>query len=168
MPIKQTDYKMTNESLEIFNALTKKLYGKDIILLLLSIGQIKGKIVFQKQVFLAWKELFFCHTVDLDYGPNRYGPYSEIINNSSKFLQKKNLIKIIARKGEGTIYRITELGLNEVQKRSDELKISVTELTKKKQDWDEWDKEGIMRYTYRNYPEYTSETKLGRFKWSSQ
>ena len=44
MPLKDLEYKMTEESLTIFEELSKKLFGTDIILLLLSIGQIKGKI----------------------------------------------------------------------------------------------------------------------------
>lgn len=166
--IEQTDYKMTDKSLVIFNKTSKKIHSTDIILLLLSISQIKGKIVFQKQVFIAWKELFFNRAVDLGYLPDRYGAYSKIIQDSARYLYENDLIKIIVRKGEGSIYSITEHGLKEIKKRSAELNLNVDKLAEKKQDWDEWDKEGIMRYTYRKYPEYTSETKFGSFKWSSQ
>jgi len=168
MPVEDIQYKITDESLLVFNQLNKKIFGTDIILLLLSIGKIKGKIVFQKQVFLAWKQIFFKQTVDLGYIPYRYGAYSKIIDDSAKYLEKKDMIKIIKRKGEGSIFLITDYGLNEITKRVNELRIDLSKLIKKKQDWDEWDKEGIMRYTYRKYPEYTSEAKLSRFKWSSQ
>ena len=165
---KKIDYQMTDDSLEIFDKLNEKIFGTDIILFLLSIGQIKGKIVFQKQVFLAWKELFFEKSVDLGYIPYRYGAYSKIINDTAKYLENEGSIKIIKRKGEGSIFLITDYGLKEVKERIKDLTINLSKLTSRKQDWDEWDKEGIMRYTYRKYPEYTTESVLGRFKWASQ
>ena len=168
MPIDEIKYNMTEESLQVFNKLSKKIFGTDIILFLLSIGKIKGKIVFQKQVFLAWKEIFFKQTVDLGYIPYRYGAYSKIIDDAAKYLEKKDLIKIKRHKGEGTTFFITKHGLEEILNRKMELNVNLSKLIEKKQDWDEWDKEGIMRYTYRKYPEYTSETKLSGFKWSSQ
>lgn len=168
MPVEKLDYQMTEDSLEIFDELNKKIFGTDIILFLLSIGKIKGKIVFQKQVFLTWKELFFEKAVDLGYVPYRYGAYSKIIDDAAKYLEHEGLIKIIKRKGDGTIFLITDYGLKEVKDRIKNLNITLSGLTNRKQDWDEWDKEGIMRYTYRKYPEYTTEAILSRFKWASQ
>ena len=159
---------MTDESLKIFNELKKKIFGTDIILFLLSIGQIKDKIVFQKQVFLTWRELFFENTVDLGYIPYKFGPYSKIIRDTAKYLEQEGSIKIMKRPGGGSVFQITEYGRKEVTERLSHLNINLSKLTNRKQDWDEWDKEGIMRYTYRNYPEYTSDTMLSRFKWESQ
>ena len=78
---------MTKENLKIFNSLDEKITGTDIILLLLNVGRIKGKIEFQKQVFLAWKELFFKHSTDLGYIPHRYGAYSKSVEVSSRYLE---------------------------------------------------------------------------------
>jgi len=167
MPVEKIDYQMTDDSLHIFKELNKKIFGTDIILFLLSIGQIKNKIVFQKQVFLTWKEVFYKKTVDLGYIPFRYGAYSKTISDSAKYLEREGLIKIIKRKGEGSIFQITDYGLEEINERTKDLGINLSKLKSKKEDWDEWDKEGIMRYTYRKYPEYTTEAVLSKFKWSS-
>lgn len=168
MSIDEKDYQLTDKSLKLFEELNKKIFGTDIILFLLSIGKIKGKIVFQKQVFLSWKEVFFEKTVDLGYIPYMFGAYSKIIHDTAKYLEREGMIKFTNRKGEGAIYQITPYGLDESSKRAKALGVKLDKLEYKKADWDEWDKEGIMRYTYRNYPEYTTEAKLSRFKWSSQ
>ena len=159
---------MTDEYLEIFEKSNEKILGTDIILFLLSIGQIRNKIVFQKQVFLAWKEVFYKETADLGYYPYMYGPFSQIITDAAKYLECDGLIKTITRKNEGSIFQITDYGLKKIHERINNLGINLSELKNKKKDWDEWDKEGIMRYTYRMYPEYTTETILDKFKWSSQ
>lgn len=86
------------------------LFGNDIVLLVLHIAPIKGITVLQKQVFLTSKEVFSEQAIDFGYFLYRYDAYSKIIADTVKILQEEELIKVIKRKGEGSLYRITDEG----------------------------------------------------------
>lgn len=165
MPIRESEYVIEGNAADTYHSLDKKLLGSDVILLLLSFGKIKGDTVLQKQVFLTWKEVFPEQMVDLGYFPYRFGAYSRIIHDAGKELENEHLISKIKRKGEGSIYEITDKGLLNISSKLQYLNIDIEKLQKRKENWDEWDKDGILVYVYRNYPEYTTETKLKRFKW---
>ena len=165
MSIIKPQFTINDECRQIYENLGNKLFGNDIVLLVLSIAPIKGTTVLQKQVFLTWKEVFPKKTVDLGYFPYRYGAYSKIIRDTVKMLEGNRMIKIIKRKGEGSIYQITDEGKSQIQKRISKLNINIEKLQDSKEIWDEWTIDGTLRYVYRNYPDYTSETKVTRFKW---
>ncbi|MCA9812995.1 MAG: hypothetical protein KC483_09080 [Nitrosarchaeum sp.] len=165
MSLNELNYKISDSSKHVLKELDNKLFGSDIILILLSIGDIKGETILQKQVFLTWKEVYQNETADLGYFPYRYGAYSRIIRDSCKILEKNNLVKVIKRKGEGSIFKITSDGMKVINEKILRLNLDLEKLKNNKENWDEWTREGTLRYVYRNYPEYTTETRVKRLKW---
>ncbi len=155
----------TKRSLRNFQKMDEFLLGSDLVLMLLSISPVKGATKLQKQVFLSWKTLFKKETTDLGFFPYKFGAYSKTIDDSIDILQNFGLIRIKPRKGEGVQYYITRAGIRIINKKLKNMDINLDELRKKKTDWDEWTTRGIMKFVYRNYPEYTAKTKVPSLKW---
>jgi len=153
------------QSLKNFEKMDKKLLGKDLILMLLSISPIKGNTKLQKQVFLAWKTIFNDVTVDLGFFPWMFGAYSKAVEDSTRILLKQGYIRMKPGRGEGLRYSITPKGLKKIRTKLRELRIGLRDLPEKKIDWDEWSTKGILRHVYRNYPQYTTKTKVPSLKW---
>lgn len=143
----------------------KHLISSDLILMLLSVSPIRGNTKMQKEVFLTWKELFTDITLDPSFFPWKYGAFSKVVEDSLKILESQRNIKIRKRKGEGSVFSITEFGRNRIQDKMYRVGVNLRDLPKKKVDWDEWSPKGILRYVYRNYPQYTSETEVPSLKW---
>lgn len=143
-----------------------KLFADDVILSLLYISSIKGKTLFQKQIFLATEEVFQSRSIDLGFTPHLYGPYSRLVEDTVYFLQKEGLIFIMKRKGEGSVYQITEKGKEHFKLKMKGNKEILDSLRKNKSSWDEFTSSGISNLVYRNYPAYTTKSKLGEKKWS--
>ena len=141
------------------------LLGSDLLLFLLYISPVKGTTKLQKQIFIAWKTIFKKKTADPGFFPYKYGAYSKTIDDSIEVLKKLGLIRVKPGKGEGVQYFITPKGKRSVTKKLKRMKLNVDELKKKKSDWDEWTTRGIMKFVYRNYPEYTTKTKVPSLKW---
>jgi|GEM_PF-1906946 len=143
-----------------------KLNALDIILLLLANGKTTGRTMMQKQVFLAYKEVLKDYSEDLLYHPDKYGPFSKLVEDSLKYLRNQGLIKVINR-GEGhQTYILTEEGKRKAEEISKKLPDEIKNALKnQKISWDEWDTKGILRYVYRKYPEYTTKTKVPELKW---
>src|SRR5207247_6455822 len=106
----------------------------------------------QKQVFLTWKELYPNVSIDPGYYPWFYGPYSRLVDDLLKTMKVKGLIDFKGRSGEGIVYRITNQGAKRIKVKISRLKISIDELQKRRERWDEWTSKGILRYVYRHYP----------------
>lgn len=143
-----------------------RLFVDDVILSLLYISSIKGKTLFQKQIFLATEEVFKSKSVDLGYTPHLYGPYSRLVEDTVYFLQREGLIFVMKRKGEGSIYQITEKGKEHFKLKMERIKVILNSLRKHKSSWDEFTSSGISNFVYRNYPAFTVNSKLGDKKWS--
>ncbi len=163
MPVElQFNWEKVKESID------DKLHADDIILLLLDAGKITGKTVLQKEVFLASKEVFRELSGNLLYHPDKYGPYSKLVDDVAKILKAEGKIKVIS-KGEGhSTYIIQQKGKEYLEALSLRNKIpnsKLEELKKRKASWDEWDTAGILRYVYRNYPEYATKTLIPVLKW---
>ena len=45
------------------------------------------------------------------------------------------------------------------------MNINLDKLKIKKLDWDEWNTRAIMKFIYRNYPEYTTQTEVPSLRW---
>lgn len=165
MPLKGEEYTISKDSLKAYEKLDRKLLGSDLILMLLSIHNIKGNTKLQKQVFLTWKELFIDVTHDPTFFPWKYGAFSKVVEDSASILTKQGYVRRAKRKGEGTIYSITDIGREKIKNKLDEIGVELGKLEKKKADWDEWSTKGIMKYVYRNYPQYTSKTEVPSLKW---
>ena len=165
MSIKLETIQFSKRSLKNFQKMDEFLLGSDIVLMLLSISPVKGTTKLQKQVFLAWKTLFKKKTADPGFFPYKFGAYSKTIDDSIEVLKNSGLIIVKLRKGEGVQYFITPSGKRTVTRKLKRMDIVLEELKKKKTDWDEWTTRGIMKFVYRNYPEYTTKTKVPSFKW---
>ena len=155
----------TKRSLRNFQKMDEFLLGSDLVLMLLSISPVKGTTKLQKQVFLSWKTLFKKESTDPGFFPYKFGAYSKTIDDSIGILQNSGWIRIKPRKGEGVQYSITRAGTRIINKKLKNMDITLDELRKKKTDWNEWTTRGIMKFVYRNYPEYTEKTKVPSLKW---
>lgn len=140
-----------------------------LVLLILNVGPIKGRTKLQKEVFLAWNEVFGKRfAMDPIFHPDQFGPYSQLVVDSQAILKSKQAIRVVPM-GEGhqtfVISRIGKDTLMEELAHSsipDDLMIKLKE---KKTDWDEWTTKGIMRYIYRNYPYYGIKARIKELKW---
>lgn len=157
--------KFTERSLNYFQKMEESLLGRDLLLMLLSLSSVKGTTMLQKQTFLAWETLFKKQTTDLGFFPYKFGAYSKTIDDSITVLKNSGLIAIKPAKGEGVRYFITPSGKRAINRKLTKLEINIDELKKKKLDWDEWTTRGIMKFVYRNYPEYTAKTMVPSLKW---
>ena len=153
------------QSLKNFEKMDKGLLGKDLILMLLSISPIKGNTKLQKQVFLAWKTIFNDVTADPGFFPWKFGAYSKAVEDSTRILLKQGYIRMTPGRGEGLRYSISPKGSRKIRTKLRELRIGFRDLPEKKIDWDEWSTKGILRHVYRNYPQYTTKTKVPSLKW---
>ena len=146
-----------------------RLTVSGLILLILNNGPIMGKTKLQKEVFLAWNEVFGeKYAIDPIFHPDQFGPYSQLVLDSQALLKTKHDIRVIPR-GEGhQTYVISSKGKSTL---SDELMYTKipsdlqTQLSTKKADWDEWTTKGIMRYIYREYPYYAIKARIKELKW---
>jgi uncharacterized protein YwgA len=136
-----------------------------LILLLLSVSPTKGDTKLQKQVFLAWKQIFPDTTLDPVYFPHRYGAFSVVVKEIMKGLLEQKLVQSDKRRGEGTIYTITDFGRERIDEKMKRLKIDVSTLQEKKVDWDEWTMFGAIRNTYRKYPAFAEKSVMKSLKW---
>ncbi|MHB1440743.1 MAG: hypothetical protein ACYCSO_06945 [Cuniculiplasma sp.] len=157
------------EKIRIESNKERKLSVPGLILLILNIGPIKGKTKLQKEVFLAWSEIFGGGlATDPIFHPDQFGPFSQIVVDSQTLLASEHKIKVIP-KGEGhRSYFISQEGkkaLNEELKNSDISDKLLRNLEERKADWDEWTAQGIMRYIYRNYPYYGIKARIKELKW---
>lgn len=146
-----------------------KLKADELILLVLKNGKVSGKTKLQKEVFLAWKEVFGMEYVrDPLYHADQFGPYSKLVHDVEKKLKSEKIISI-SPKGEGhSTYLISESGrerINNIMSNRPIPKEKLKLLEDKKADWDEWSVRGIMVYVYRNYPEYTTSSRVPVLKW---
>jgi len=164
MSIKQL-YSITKESKEVYRKLDRLLLTSDLILILLSISHIRGNTMLQKEVFLTWKKFFNDITVDPAFFAYKYGAYSKIVEDSATMLEKQKYIKIRKGVGEGRIFLIRDEGRKMIMKKIRRNKIDLTELVKKKIDWDELKPRAMIKLVYRNFPEYSTESVVPSLKW---
>lgn len=155
----------SKRSLKNFKKMGESLFGSDLMLMLLSISTIKGTTKLQKQVFLTWKMLFKKKTIDPGFFPYKFGAYSRTIEDSIYFLKKSGFIRVKPGRDEVIQYFITPRGKRSISKKLKRMNINLEKLKEKKTDWDEWTTKAIMKFVYRNYPEYTTETKVPYLKW---
>ena len=140
-----------------------------LVLLILNIGPIRGKTKLQKEVFLAWNEVFGKrYAMDPVFHPDQFGPYSQLVLDSQTLLKSKKDIRVVPR-GEGhQTYVISSKGKSTLMEELKHTKIPsglLVQLSTKKADWDEWTAKGIMMYIYRNYPYYAIKARIKELKW---
>lgn len=151
----------------------------DAILLLLFADKdipIDGKVKQQKEIFLAFKEVFpkLKNFKQVDFDKKRYGPFSEEVDNTLDDMAFSNYISIEGRKKPNTMnISITSKGMNHIENKFSELPPEIqNELKQKRVDWDSMSTSGIMSYVYLHYPEYRENAiQKKRFKpldWSKK
>jgi uncharacterized protein YwgA len=165
MSLGKNIFTITKSSMAKYEKTKNKLMVDDLILLLLYVGKIRGTTRLQKQVFLTWKQVFPKITTDPMFFPWKYGAYSRVVEDSMKILEMDLDIIVKKGRGEGTIYQISKKGTRKIQKKIKQINIDLGVLRKKKTDWDDWGPKGTLRYVYRNYPEYATQTRVPSLKW---
>lgn len=134
-------------------------------------GSIEGSTRFQKLVFLAQQE------TDMDdlfeYEGDRFGPFSVELAKTLNSLENRDLVE----KGTETNrsgdemhrYRITDRGrlvMNRILTDDDYPDISnlMNQIETIKREYDSMSLDELLRYVYRKYPQYTTESELEEYK----
>jgi len=149
----------------------------DAILLLLYADKdipIDGKVKQQKEVFLVYKEVFskLPKFKQIDFDKQRYGPFSEEVDDTIDDMAFSNYITIEGKKKPNTMnISISEKGIKHVTKKFVGLPPEIqNELKQKRVEWDSFNTQGIMNYVYLHYPKYLENAiQKKRFKpqnWS--
>lgn len=144
----------------------------DTILLLLFADKeipIDGKVKQQKEIFLAFKEVFskIPNFKQVDFDKKRYGPFSEEVDHTIDDMGFSNHIMIEGKKKPNTMsISITQKGITYIKEKFAELPPEIKqELKRKRANWDSMSTQGIMNYVYLHYPEYRENAiQRKRFK----
>lgn len=116
---------------------------------------IKGKVLFQKEVFLIAKfdeEMWN----DADYVPHFYGPYSEPVENSAN-----NLIALGLIKEKDNAYLLTENGLKILQDFNKEKPNAIKEAIEDfKEFLNDLTNDELLLFIYVSYPEFAKESTV--------
>ena len=165
----QVEIKFDWAKMKSANFNSGRLTVPGLVLMILNVGPINGRTKLQKEVFLAWNEVFGKKfAIDPIFHPDQFGPYSQLVVDSQAILKSKQEIRVIPR-GEGhQTFVISQMGKAALMyelAHSDIPSNLVTRLEEKKTDWDEWTAKGIMRYIYRNYPYYGIKARIKELKW---
>ncbi len=126
---------------------------------------IVGRTSLQKQVFLMMVEFAQDENIPTEnigfYG-YKYGPYDDRISDALECMIDDGFIVKNGRKGSSkeTLY-LTKEGIDRAErsfnKLTDEQKTKVIELRK---EYQMWGREGLLKYIYSNYDEYTHESNI--------
>lgn len=145
----------------------------DLVLLLLHSQKetpIFGRISFFKQFFLLYQEVLSEDIRKNSMNPRfvkyNYGPYSFLVADMVEDLMHSNKISVEGRKNSKTeSFSITKDGKKEARKILNNIPKNtknklMSDLKKRRILWDQLRNEGLLNYVYRNYPEYTSKSKI--------
>lgn len=141
--------------------MSSKLSSEDFILLLLDSNgreKIKGKLCFQKEMFLVVKEICPDLDIDLNFEPYHYGPFSRNLANLLDDLEDNSLIRV-ERYVDTCSYSITSKGVEKVSKLdvSNDIRKKISNL---KNASNNLGYKGLLRYVYFNFPEYAENSKI--------
>ena len=141
----------------------------ELVLLVLGIRDrpIHGKVVIHKEIFLFFQELKDkIHVTDPQFVPYKYGPYSFRIAALLELLEEYGYVKVLNKKYKRLAkYVLTEKGRKAAEKVIDKIRSLLGEeylnkLMKLRQGLDELGHDGILRYVYQYYKEYTEKSEL--------
>jgi hypothetical protein len=166
-------YSETHQFMFIHDWALALLYSRDPL-------PIFGITSFVKQMFLVAMEFaqeYDIPTENPGFRAYNFGPYTERIEDVIIGLEDADLIRIHGRKSpNGEQFELSDKG-REVAKVSFE---SLTpdqqmKLKEKRLSWHQWGVNGLQKYIYRKWPEYTDKSlvldrvlhrrRLGRMKW---
>ncbi|MGA2973522.1 MAG: hypothetical protein ABSE39_13000 [Candidatus Bathyarchaeia archaeon] len=132
----------------------------DVILLLLYAQQDKaiyGRISLMKEVFLLINEVIGENRVQPPkYVPQRFGMYSYFVANTVSNLEYAGFIIRKGKKNTKTeSFCISEKGVKYAAEIFQNLPTAMQQKIKEsRKGWDQWGREGLLRYVYREYKDY--------------
>ncbi len=129
-----------------------------------------GKISFFKEMFLMYKEVLPIELKNKSINPKfidyTYGPYSFLIADVLEQLKYDGYVSVEGRKNSRTEkFSLTNEGKKEAEKRIELLsdkkcKQFSQELKNRRRTWDQLGNRGLLNYVYKNYPEYTKNSRI--------
>jgi len=125
---------------------------------------IEGATRFQKLVFLAQEEQRFAEVFEFE--PYKYGPYSDQLAATVRGLEARGLIKTETDTNtygeERVVYRVTNDGIARIRDEMDNRNLSeiFDAVEDVKKSYNDWGTERLLKYVYRKYDEYTTETDI--------
>jgi uncharacterized protein YwgA len=148
----------------------KKLLVSDVILLLLYARKdvpIYGRIMLMKEVFLLTKKILDQKEIeDAKFFGYQFGPYSHVVYDSLQNLAFSGFIKTKGRKDTKTEeFSLAPAGITKIQpvfnSLSDGMRKAITDA---RIGWDQLEARGIIKLVYRDFPEYTEESRIKDYK----
>lgn len=126
---------------------------------------IAGRTSLQKQVFLMMVEFAQKENIPTEnigfYG-YKYGPYDDRIADALECMIDDGFVIKNGRKGSSkeTLY-LTEEGIDRAKKSFDKLtEEQKTKVIESRKEYQMWGREGLLKYVYSNYDEYTHESNV--------
>lgn len=125
---------------------------------------IKGATRFQKLVFLAQEEQRFAEVFEFE--PYNYGPYSSELATTVRGLEARGLVKTDVETNaygqERAVYRLTREGIARIRKETNERDLDevFSAAEEIKTTYNGWGTERLLKYVYRKYDEYTTDTDI--------
>ncbi len=134
---------------------------KDLILLLINqLEYVRGKTRLQKLLFLLTSK--FNLKNNLNFQPNRYGPFSSNLNEEIKNLMDQGLIKETndrESKELGYLYTINDQKQEEINKKIAKMDSSViNKLHEIVEEFGKMPLNKLLKYVYQRYPEFTTKS----------
>jgi len=158
------------EALQIYEGIKPpRLTSTEMILLLLysTNKPLYGRTLFMKELFLLKEEVLKNHygnesLEDLHYVPFRFGMYSFKIG---KLVEELEFAEYVERRGKKNTrdesFALTEKGREHARELLDRIPEDVLDKVRLcRTGWDELGTDGILRYVYQHYPQYTDRSEL--------
>lgn len=128
---------------------------------------IKDQLRLEKMLFLVQKEIIegrglSISVEDYNFRAYKYGPFTEEVYDDVWSLKELGLVKV-EEKGETKIFSLTEKGIRLVEnllKQNEYARRVLEAIEKVKGKWNSKDLKSLLRYVYRNYPEYTEKSLI--------
>lgn len=135
----------------------------DVILILLYSDKdqpLIGKTKQMKEIFLTLMELQALKAEKVKFGLNKFGPYSEEVEDAIDNLLFLNYVSAVGTKNVNNFgIKITDKGKNYIRATFEKLPENTRVLLKnKREQWDTLTPQGVVNYVYTHYPKYLAES----------
>jgi len=168
--VRDIDYQIKNGTFPDF-----KYSLSDTILFLLMARRkpIKGKIKQMKEVFLTIAEVFKDKVQPVNFVRHRYGPHSEEVEFAIEHLISSNYLSASGNKKEGDFaIKLTPKGENYIELKYNNLPDNLrATLERKRQEWDTFISQGILKLVYTHYSQYLENSvykrRYEKLDWSN-
>ncbi len=137
---------------------------------------IAGRTLLFKELFLFYKEILEkIKAKDKVANPEfigyKYGPFSFLLADILANLWIAGMVDVSGRaKGPSERFKLTKVGVKRAEEVLSKMpritrRKLLSELSEKRIGWDQLSRDGIIRYVYNNYPEYTKMSRIkNRYK----